>query len=82
MDKDPDCLQNLIDLPIIRKLQNKLQKLLEEWMVKTGDPILEVFVKGKIRNLWRNMFRNWNLSQRLEEKRMNKFPKTKKKKKS
>ncbi len=43
--RDPDCLQNLIDSSNNQEVKNKLQKLLEEWMVKTGDPILECFRK-------------------------------------
>ena len=41
--RDPDCLQNLIGSSNNQEVKNKLQKLLEEWMVKTGDPILECF---------------------------------------
>ena len=43
--RDPDCLQNLIGSSNNQEVKNKLQKLLEEWMVKTGDPILECFRK-------------------------------------
>ena len=32
-----------------QKVKNKLQKLLEEWMVGTGDPILECFRKEGFR---------------------------------
>ena len=43
--KDPDCLDNMIHYPNEEKVRIKLEKLLEEWMVKTGDPILECFQK-------------------------------------
>jgi N-sulfoglucosamine sulfohydrolase len=40
---DPDALKNLIDAPEHRAERERLTKLLEAWMVKTGDPLLEVF---------------------------------------
>ncbi|MBM3858701.1 MAG: sulfatase [Verrucomicrobia bacterium] len=40
---DPDALQNLIDRPQYRGARDRLIKQLEGWMVKTGDPLLEVF---------------------------------------
>jgi N-sulfoglucosamine sulfohydrolase len=40
---DPDALVNLIDKPEYRQQQQRLAKLLEAWMVKTADPMLEVF---------------------------------------
>ena len=43
--RDPNCLQNLIGSSNNKEVKNKLQKLLEEWMLKTGDPILECFRK-------------------------------------
>jgi N-sulfoglucosamine sulfohydrolase len=39
---DPDAIHNLIDQPEQRGEQQRLTKLLEAWMVKTGDPLLEV----------------------------------------
>ena len=45
MDKDPDCLVNLIDHPEHQKELQRLQRNLQQWMVKTKDPILEVFQK-------------------------------------
>ena len=41
--RNPDCTENLIHYPNQEKVKNKLQKLLEEWMIKTGDPIIECF---------------------------------------
>lgn len=41
--KDPDALQNLIDDPRHRAERERLTKLLDAWMVRTRDPILEVF---------------------------------------
>ena len=43
--RDPDCLENLIDYSSKSKEKRRLQKLLEDWMVRTGDPILECFQK-------------------------------------
>jgi N-sulfoglucosamine sulfohydrolase len=43
--KDPNCLENLIDYPNQEKNRVQLQQMLEDWMVKTGDPILECFQK-------------------------------------
>jgi N-sulfoglucosamine sulfohydrolase len=40
---DPDALTNLIDRPEHRAERDRLTKSLEAWMVKTGDPMLEVF---------------------------------------
>ena len=44
---DPDCLNNLIDDPKYLAHLQKLQKKLEEWMMESGDPILEAFTKRK-----------------------------------
>ena len=43
--RDPDCLENLIDYPNHERVRNRLMVLLEEWMEKTNDPILECFRK-------------------------------------
>jgi N-sulfoglucosamine sulfohydrolase len=43
VEKDPDCLKNLISDPAHKDEVAKLRKNLEEWMVKTGDPLLNVF---------------------------------------
>jgi len=40
---DPDAITNLIDSADHRAERNRLTKTLEVWMVKTGDPMLEVF---------------------------------------
>ncbi|MBI3466387.1 MAG: sulfatase-like hydrolase/transferase, partial [Planctomycetes bacterium] len=40
---DPDALTNLINKPEYRAQQDRLTKALEAWMVRTGDPMLEVF---------------------------------------
>ena len=45
VNKDPNCLENLIHHPNHEKTKNKLMVLLEEWMEKTNDPILECFRK-------------------------------------
>jgi N-sulfoglucosamine sulfohydrolase len=41
--RNPDCTENLINYPNQERVKIKLQKQLEEWMIKTGDPILECF---------------------------------------
>jgi N-sulfoglucosamine sulfohydrolase len=43
VEHDPDCLKNLIDDPACAGDLDKLRKDLEDWMVKTKDPMLEVF---------------------------------------
>lgn len=43
--KDPDALHNLINSPEHAGELRRLRGRLEEWMVKTGDPMLEVFRK-------------------------------------
>lgn len=40
---DPDALDNRIDRPESQALRARLTSLLEEWMVRTHDPMLEVF---------------------------------------
>ncbi|MCW0220348.1 MAG: sulfatase [Prosthecobacter sp.] len=40
---DADALTNLIDLPAHAAQVTVLEQALEAWMVKTGDPLLEVF---------------------------------------
>lgn len=42
---DPDALTNLIDKPDTQKQITKARASLEAWMVKTKDPMLEVFQK-------------------------------------
>ena len=43
VNKDPDCLDNLIDYASKETERIRLEGLLEEWMVRTKDPILETF---------------------------------------
>jgi N-sulfoglucosamine sulfohydrolase len=45
VERDPDCLRNLIDDPGSAGERNKLRQALDGWMVKTADPMLEVFRK-------------------------------------
>ena len=42
-ENDPDALHNLIDDPQHAAEADRLRTILEAWMVKTGDPCLEVF---------------------------------------
>jgi N-sulfoglucosamine sulfohydrolase len=41
VEKDPDCLSNLINDPAHQNEVATLRKTLEQWMEKTGDPALE-----------------------------------------
>jgi N-sulfoglucosamine sulfohydrolase len=43
VEQDPDCLNNLIDSPAHREELQGLCQTLEQWMVRTGDPMLDVF---------------------------------------
>ena len=43
LEKDPNCLNNLIDNPEYKSQIERLQKELEKWMVDTKDPMLEAF---------------------------------------
>lgn len=43
IQKDPDCLTNLIDSPPHQKQLNQLRQALEAWMVRTNDHMLDVF---------------------------------------
>lgn len=43
VETDPDCLHNLIDSPTHQEVAEKLRSELENWMVNTGDPMLETF---------------------------------------
>ena len=43
VEKDPDCLKNLINEPAHKADLGELRAVLEQWMEKTGDPLLEVF---------------------------------------
>lgn len=43
VEKDPNCLDNLIESPAHREELNKLRATLDAWMVKTGDGMLPVF---------------------------------------
>lgn len=41
--KDPDCLNNLLESPSHQQPLARLQHNLEDWMLETGDPMLDVF---------------------------------------
>jgi len=43
VEHDPDCLTNLIDDAAHTQEADRLRSALEAWMVKTADPMLEVF---------------------------------------
>jgi N-sulfoglucosamine sulfohydrolase len=42
---DPDCLKNLIDDPQHAADRDHLRQMLDDWMIKTADPMLDVFRK-------------------------------------
>ncbi|MBN1442322.1 MAG: sulfatase [Planctomycetes bacterium] len=44
LEKDPDCLKNLIDSPEHRKAIDALRARLHAWMEATADPMLEAFL--------------------------------------
>jgi N-sulfoglucosamine sulfohydrolase len=43
VEKDPDCLKNLIADSARKNDVTELRSTLEKWMEKTGDPVLDVF---------------------------------------
>ena len=43
VEQDPDCLKNLIAESNHAAARDKLRADLDAWMIKTGDPMLEVF---------------------------------------
>ena len=45
VEQDPDCLKNLIADPAYASRRDELRQALDAWMVKTQDPMLEVFRK-------------------------------------
>ncbi len=45
VEHDPDCLKNLIADPAFASQRDELRQSLDAWMVKTADPMLEVFRK-------------------------------------
>ena len=45
VEQDPDCLKNLIDSPAHQEELRGLCQTLEQWMVRTDDPMLDVFRK-------------------------------------
>jgi N-sulfoglucosamine sulfohydrolase len=43
VERDPDCLQNLIGDAAFAADRDKLRQMLDDWRVQTADPMLEVF---------------------------------------
>ncbi len=43
VEHDADCLKSLIDDPAYADQRDQLRQSLEDWMVKTKDPMLEIF---------------------------------------
>jgi N-sulfoglucosamine sulfohydrolase len=45
LQTDPDCLNDLMNNPPHKKQLHSMQSKLEEWMIKTNDPLLETYRK-------------------------------------
>lgn len=45
VERDPDCLQNLVASPEHRPELDQIRGMLEQWMVQSDDPMLDVFRK-------------------------------------
>jgi len=43
LEKDPDCLHNLVDSPQHQEVLQRYRRTLRDWMVRTGDPLLGAF---------------------------------------
>ncbi len=43
LEKDPNCLNNLINNPEYKSQIEQMKKQLDSWMVKTNDPLIEAF---------------------------------------
>ena len=82
VDKDPDCLVNLIDHPEHQKELQRLQRNLQQWMVRTKDPILEVFQKREDKKFVEEYMLTLEAQADARKKAKNKSPKSKNKKKS
>ena len=82
VNKDPDCLVNLIDHPEHQKELQRLQRNLQQWMVRTKDPILEVFQKREDKKFVEEYMLTLEAQADARKKAKNKSPKSKNKKKS
>ena len=82
VNKDPDCLVNLIDHPEHQKELQRLQRNLQQWMVRTKDPILEVFQKREDKKFVEEYMLTLEAQAEARKKAKNKSPKSKNKKKS
>ena len=80
--RNPDCTENLIDYPNQEKTKIKLQELLEEWMIETGDPILECFQKRDDPDFVEAYVQKLEAESEARRKANPANPKSKKKKKS
>ena len=43
LQRDPDCLENLIDRPEYQHEADRMRDILRRWMERTGDPLLPAF---------------------------------------
>lgn len=82
VDKDADCLVNLIDHPDHQKELQQLQRNLKQWMVRTEDPVLEVFEKREDKGFVEEYILKLEAEAVARKKAKNKSPKNKNKKKS
>ena len=82
VDKDADCLVNLIDHPDHQKELQQLQRNLKQWMVQTEDPVLEVFEKREDKEFVEEYILKLEAEAVARKKARNKSPKNKNKKKS
>lgn len=51
LEKDPDCLNNLIAAPEYREVVRDMQARMQAWMEKTNDPMLPAFINRSDRNV-------------------------------
>ena len=81
VDKDADCLVNLIDHPDHQKELQQLQRNLKQWMVQTEDPVLEVFEKREDKEFVEEYILKLEAEAVARKKARNKSPKNKNKNK-
>ena len=51
LERDPDCLNNLIGAPEFREVVRDLQARMQAWMEKTNDPMLPAFINRSDRSI-------------------------------
>jgi N-sulfoglucosamine sulfohydrolase len=72
LEKDSNCLVNLIDSPEYRPMIAKMKEKLESYMIKTNDPMLEAFRNSDDRTIVdkviRDMYGNTNANKSRKRK--------------